>query len=165
MKTPQDYIRLALQLAVARLKTRGLTVEQVMMTVEMPVVRSSDTRLTVKLDFVHMNAGALRRHSYGQSRVRRHSLRRRRNARAAGTPRRGDGVTLWADGRGRRRYAARHDPARRPAHAANIFHLLLLMVASAPAKSSRLTRSASPKNEARNKGEAPLWSCAFTSAT
>jgi hypothetical protein len=28
--TPQDYIRLALQLAVARLKTRGLTAEQVM---------------------------------------------------------------------------------------------------------------------------------------
>ena len=28
--TPQDYVRLALQLAVARLKTRGLTAEQVM---------------------------------------------------------------------------------------------------------------------------------------
>ena len=28
--TPQDYVRLALQLAVDRLKTRGLTVEQVM---------------------------------------------------------------------------------------------------------------------------------------
>jgi hypothetical protein len=28
--TPQDYIRLALQLAVARLKTRGLSAEQVM---------------------------------------------------------------------------------------------------------------------------------------
>ena len=36
--TPQDYIRLALQLAVARLKTRGLTAEQVM-TVARDVLR------------------------------------------------------------------------------------------------------------------------------
>src|SRR5262245_65141988 len=55
--------------------------------------------------------------------LRRHGLRRRRNARAAGTPRRGDGVAIRADGRGRRRYAARPDPARRPAYAANLFHL------------------------------------------
>src|SRR5499426_4368088 len=55
--------------------------------------------------------------------LRRHSLRRRRNASAAGTPRRGDGVALRADGRGRRRYATRPDPARRPAYAANLFHL------------------------------------------
>src|SRR5262245_17757207 len=53
----------------------------------------------------------------------RHSLRRRRNASAAGTPRRGDGVALRADGQGRRRHAARPDPARRPAYAENLFHL------------------------------------------
>src|SRR5262245_35076169 len=55
--------------------------------------------------------------------LRRHSLRRRRNARAAGTPRRGNGVALRTDGRGRRRYTARPDPPRRPAYAANLFHL------------------------------------------
>src|SRR6266511_3008147 len=35
----------------------------------MSVVRSFDTRLTVKLDFVHLNAGATRRRSNGQSRI------------------------------------------------------------------------------------------------
>jgi hypothetical protein len=38
--TPQDYVRLALQLAVARLKTRGLTAEQVM-TVAREVLQSA----------------------------------------------------------------------------------------------------------------------------
>src|SRR5437899_6781572 len=35
----------------------------------MSAVRSPDTRLTVMLDFVHLNAGALRQRSNGQSRV------------------------------------------------------------------------------------------------
>ncbi|MGH9936994.1 MAG: hypothetical protein ACREAM_12155, partial [Blastocatellia bacterium] len=46
--TPQDYIKLALQLAIAKLKPRGLTAEQVM-TVAREVLRPSSTSPAISL--------------------------------------------------------------------------------------------------------------------
>jgi hypothetical protein len=56
--TPQDYIRLALQLAVARLKTRGLSAEQVM-TVAREVLQPAESSTAISPS--HQGAADLER--------------------------------------------------------------------------------------------------------
>jgi hypothetical protein len=56
--TPQDYIRLALELAVARLKTRGLTAEQVM-TVAREILQQEQASIAISRS--HQDAADLER--------------------------------------------------------------------------------------------------------